>query len=232
MKVAIACLIATIASSVSSFTEEADSFFGEYVSDGRVDYQALKRDPSRIDQLYQQVGEMSLEDASDDEKKAFYINAYNIATIHQVVEHYPVKSPNDVKGFFDQKKQSIAGEPLTLNDLEKKKLLEPYQDPRIHFVLVCAAMSCPPLADFAYRANTLDEQLDDKTREALNNDDFIRVNDEEKKVELSKIFEWYQRDFTRQAKSPVAYINQYCERKIPEDYKVSYYSYDWTLNKQ
>ena len=232
MKLVLASLIIFILSSVASFTEEVDSFLSDQVSEGRVDYEGIKSDPSRINQLYKQVGEMSLEDASEDEKKAFYINAYNIATIHQIIENYPVKSPNDVKGFFDQKKQIIAGEEFTLNDLEKKKILEPYQDPRVHFVLVCAAVSCPPLADFAYQADKLDEQLDEKTRNALNNDDFIRVDDEQKKVELSKIFEWYQGDFTRGAKSAVAYINQYRDEKIPEDYKVSHYTYDWTLNQQ
>lgn len=232
MKLAIVLLTLSILASVASFTEEADSFLGERVSDGQVDYEGIKNDPDRINQLYQQVGEMSLDGASDEEKKAFYINAYNIATIHQIIENYPVQSPNDIKGFFDQNKHTIAGEQLTLNDLEKKKILAPYQDARVHFVLVCAAVSCPPLASFAYQADKLDEQLDEKTRKALNNDTFIRVNHDKKKVELSKIFEWYQGDFTRDAKSAVAYINQYRDEKIPEDYKVGYYTYDWALNKQ
>ena len=232
MKIILALLIATVVSSVNTFTQEADAFLGRRVSEGQVDYEGIKNDPSRINQLYQQIGEMSLETASEEEKKAFYINAYNIATIHQVIESYPVQSPNDVKGFFDQKKHPIAGEQLTLNELEKQKLLEPYQDPRIHFVLVCAAVSCPPLADFAYQADKLDEQLDEKTRQALNNDAFIRVNEGQKKVALSQIFEWYQSDFTREAASPIAYVNQYRDEKIPEDYQVSYYPYDWALNKQ
>ncbi len=175
---------------------------------------------------------MSLEGASDAERKAFYINAYNIITIHQIVDHYPVASPMDVKGFFDEEKHTVAGELLTLNELEKKKLLVPYQDPRIHFVLVCAAVSCPPLASFAYQADQLDEQLDEKTRQALNSGSFVRVSQGQKKVELSKIFEWYQGDFTRSHSSPVDYVNQYRDEKIPGDYQVSYYEYNWKLNDQ
>ena len=230
MKFAVALFVLGILSSLESFIEEANTLFGNRVSQGRVDYEGINHERSRIDQLYQQVGEMSLDDASEAEKKAFYINAYNVITIHQIIENYPVQSPQDVKGFFDQKKHAVAGESLTLNALEKKKLLEPYQDPRIHFVLVCAAMSCPPLADFAYQADKLDEQLDEKTRQALNDDHFVRVMDDEKKVELSKIFEWYQSDFTNEAKSVIAYINQYRDKKIPENYQVGYYEYDWALN--
>lgn len=233
MRFVVALLtVSFLLSSPVSFTEEANALFDHWVSEGMVNYEGIQNDRSRINELYQQIGEMSLEGTSDAEKKAFYINAYNIATIYQVIENYPIQSPMDVKGFFNQKKHTIAGELFTLNDLEKKKLLEPYQDPRIHFVLVCAAASCPPLADFAYQADKLDEQLDEKTRQALNSDDFIRVNDSQEKVELSKIFEWYKGDFTKEAKSPVAYINQYRDEQIPKDYKVGYYEYDWSLNTQ
>ena len=230
--IAIVSLILGMLSSISSFTENADALFSARVAEGRVDYKAIKQDRNRMDSLYRQIGAISLEDASEAEKKAFYINAYNIITIYQVVKHYPVKSPQDIAGFFDQQKHTVAGELLTLNELEKEKLLTPYQDPRVHFVLVCAAASCPPLADFAYRADQLDKQLDQKTRQALNDDQFIRVMKDRKKVELSKIFEWYQDDFLKKAASPLAYINQYRDEKISTSYDVGYYEYDWTLNQQ
>ncbi len=217
---------------VATFTEQTDAFLSDRVSDGKVDYAGIAQNRSQIDKLYQQIGEMSLKSTSDAEKKAFYINAYNIITIHQIAEHYPVKSPMDVKGFFDQQKHTVAGERFTLNELEKKKLLEPYQDPRIHFVLVCAAVSCPPLADFAYQADKLDEQLDEKTRQALNSNSFVRVKRDQKKVELSKIFEWYKDDFTQNNASLVAYVNQYRNQKISTSYQVSHYEYNWQLNEQ
>jgi hypothetical protein len=138
----------------------------------------------------------------------------------------------EVKGFFDQKKHKVAGELFTLNELEKKKLLEPYHDPRIHFVLVCAAVSCPPLASFAYRADRLDEQLDEKTRQALNSNSFVRVKKDQNKVELSKILDWYQSDFTRNSPSLIAYVNLYRDQKIPTHYQVNYYEYNWELNEQ
>jgi hypothetical protein len=138
----------------------------------------------------------------------------------------------DISGFFDETKHRVAGEMLTLNQLEKEKLLQPYNDPRVHFVLVCAAMSCPPLDNKAYQDQTLERQLAARTELALNNPDFIKVNEAQKKVEISKIFEWYQGDFTRNGQTVLAYINQYRDKKIPSNYKVDYYEYDWSLNKQ
>lgn len=217
---------------ISEFTESTDELLGSNVKDGLVDYQALSSNPDQIKQLYDEVGSISLEDASEAEKKAFYINAYNIITIYQIIQNYPVKSPMDISGFFDKKKHQVAGESLTLNELEKERLLKNHFDARAHFVLVCAALSCPPLADFAYQAGQLDEQIEEKTRQALNNPEFIQVKPDQKKVLVSKIFDWYQGDFTKDHASVLAYINQYRDEKIPDSYQVDYYEYDWSLNDQ
>ncbi|MGB3586410.1 MAG: DUF547 domain-containing protein, partial [Tunicatimonas sp.] len=169
---------------------------------------------------------------SDAEKKAFYINAYNIVTIYQIIQIYPVKSPMNINGFFDKNKHQVAGKSLTLNQLEKERLLKDHFDARAHFVLVCAAMSCPPLASFAYQADQLDQQLEERTRQALNSPEFIRVDKSKKKVHISKIFDWYKGDFTKNQASVLQYINQYRDEKIPESYKVGYYEYSWALNEQ
>ena len=231
MKLILALALLFSLGSLKTFTEEANTLLQTNVKNGKVDYAAIKKNDRQIDQLYQEVGKMSLKDASEDEKKAFYINAYNLITIYQVKENYPLKSPMDVEGFFDEKKHTVAGESLTLNALEKEKLIEPYHDSRVHFVLVCAAQSCPPLASTAYQADQLDKQLDEKTRQSFNNSQYIRIDKAAKKVEVSKIFDWYQDDFTRESSSVLAYINQYRNEPIPQDYTVDYYEYDWNLNQ-
>lgn len=216
----------------SDFNEQADMLLNERVVNGKVNYRALADNPQPLNSLYQQIGEVSLAGASDNEKKAFYINAYNIITIYQIVQHYPVSSPMDIEGFFDKKEHQVAGKSLTLNELEKGVLFKNYPDPRLHFVLVCAAESCPPLPSNAFRAESLVNELQSKTRQALNNPDFIKVDQAKKQVRLSKIFEWYRADFTENYASLLAYVNQYRDEKIPSDYKVSFYEYDWALNEK
>ena len=171
---------------------------------------------------------------TNDEKttKAFFINAYNILMIHAIVEKYPVKSPMDIAGVFDKTKYAIAGTMLTLNDIENKMIRAKYNDARIHFVLVCGANGCPPITDFAYTPEKLDQQLDQQTKLAINNPNFIKVNVKSKKVELSQIFEWYKEDFIMDKSSYIDFINKFRTEPIPSNFKVAFYTYDWSLNKQ
>ncbi|MEL6538688.1 MAG: DUF547 domain-containing protein [Bacteroidota bacterium] len=217
------------AASLGSFTQEADAFFKKYVRNGMVDYAQVKSDDA-IASLYEQVGSMSLANTTAAQKKAFYINAYNIAVIKSIVDKYPVNSPMDISGFFDGAKHQIAGNSLTLNELEKTKLLRVYEDARIHFVVVCAAQGCPKLASFAYTPEELESQLQAQTRKSLNDDYFIRIRGN--RVQVSKIFEWYASDFTQNGQSVVGYINQFRDEKIPTNLRNGSYEYDWALNKQ
>jgi len=212
------------------FTEKAQSFLRNYVADGKVDYAGVKAKLGEIESLHAQIGKMNLTQASDNSRKAFYINAYNLLVIHEIARQYPLKSVMDVSGFFDQAKHQVAGEDLTLNALENSKLIKPYADARLHFALACAAKGCPPLAGYAYLPEKLDAQLEERTRLALNNPYFIRVNDKQKKAEVSKIFQWYEKDFTSKGASVLAFINQYRQKKIPAPYALDYYEYDWRLN--
>ena len=160
--------------------------------------------------------------------KAFEINAYNILVIKGIVDRYPVESPLTIAGFFDGNKYRVGGELMTLNDLEKKRLLPRTQDARLHFVLVCAAIGCPPLADFAYTPDGLDQVLASRTHQVLNDDNFLRPQGSS--VLFSKIFKWYKSDFTT-AGSVWDYINQYRDPSLNPG-PVQYYSYDWSLNAQ
>lgn len=215
-----------------TFTAEADVFFKKFVVDGKVNYAAVKKDATSIQALTTKIGSMNLADAPDDSKKAFYVNAYNLLVIQAVANLYPLQTVMAKPGFFDKTLHQVAGEKLALNDLEKKKLLEPYRDARLHFVLVCAAVSCPPLASFAYTPDQINMQLDNRTKLALNNPAFIRVNTSKQQVQVSKIFDWYKTDFLKNNQPILAFINTYRQNKIPENYQFNYYEYDWNLNKK
>lgn len=215
---------------LADFTEKAQSFLKKYVAASKVDYAGVKAKWGDIESLRAQVGQMNLAQASDDSRKAFYINAYNLLVIYEVARRYPLQSVMDVSGFFDQIKHQVAGEDLTLNALESSKLIKPYGDARLHFALACAAKSCPPLASYAYLPEKVDAQLEERTRAALNNPSFIRVNDQQKQAEVSKLFQWYEKDFTAKGGSVLAFINPYRKEKIPASYALGYYDYDWRLN--
>ena len=102
---------------------------------------------------------------------AFWINAYNAYTIRLVLDHYPVSSIKDIGSKIKipfvttpwaAKFFSIGGEKMSLDNIEHGTLRKNYNDPRIHFALVCASISCPRLRNEAYTAAALEKQLDDQ----------------------------------------------------------------------
>lgn len=212
---------------LNQFFKEADAFFVKYVSDNKIEYAAIQEDPKDLTALTDFIASAELASYSDIELKAFYINSYNLLVVKTVVDNYPIEKPLDVPGFFDLIKQKIAGKKISLNNLEQKELLQKYKDPRLHFVLVCAAVSCPSIANFAYMPDKLEEQLETRTKAAINDGVFIQVDDFAGTVAISQIFDWYASDFKPNA---IGFIKKYKTAPLAEDVKPTYYAYDWTLN--
>jgi len=216
------------AQETAEFFTKSDVFFKKYVAQGKVAYTAIKNNPSLLNELLDMASAIKVSKSSPKTFQAFYINAYNLAVIKGVIANYPIKSPLDVKGFFDTKTYLISGKKTTLNGIENEILRKNFpNEARFHFVLVCAGLGCPPIINSAYTPDKLSGQLQRQTVKSLNNPNFIKVSGSE--VKLSQIFEWYKGDFTKKG-SEIAYINTYRKEKIPTSLKVSYYPYDWKLN--
>ena len=129
----------------NDFFDRADQFFQGYVEDGKVIYELIKEDPTLLNSLIEEIKRYPISERNKEAQKAFYMNAYNLLLIKEIVGHYPIQSPMDIPGLFDKKKHLIAGQSLTLNELEREVLLKDFFDPRLHFALVCGANGCPPL---------------------------------------------------------------------------------------
>lgn len=209
--------------------KKVDTFLIQYISSGLVDYKLVKENINDLNVLVEELGTLS--PSSDKEKKAQLINLYNLSAIKLLAENYPISSPQEISNFYDKKFISYSHSTLSLNDIENDIIRKEFKDPRVHFVLVCGALGCPPITNFAYTTEKLEEQLNNQTKLSLNNDDFIKVNSEDKKVSVSEIFKWYEADFKQNGSTVIGFINKYRENKIPEDYKVDYYTYDWSLNE-
>ena len=218
------------AQNTDTFFKETDAFLKAHVTNGRVNYKAIKKNPEVLEKILASTNNITVDKSDAATYQAFWINIYNLSVIKGIIKKYPVKSPLDIKGFFDKTKHSVGGKKITLNDIEHKLLRGQFNDARFHFVLVCAGLGCPPIIGEAYMPTTLDSQLDRQTRIALNSDDFIKVNARKKRVQLSEIMKWYKEDFTQNG-NEIDFINQYREEKIAAKSKISYYPYNWNLNK-
>lgn len=160
-----------------------------------VDYGSLKQDPawpvalSRLEQF-------SPENLSSRaERLAFYINAYNLLAIKKIVDHHPLQSIKDAGRFGQVWKSTagkIGGKDHSLDQVEHK-ILRPMGEPRIHFAIVCASVSCPDLRREAFRAVSLEKQLEEQTRIFLASSRGVRVDGAT--FQVSKILDWFAKDF-------------------------------------
>jgi hypothetical protein len=213
----------------TQFFKAADSFFKTYTQNGSVAYKEIASNNKELTVIMDLAKEVTLSAADVNTIQSFWINAYNISVIQGIVSNYPIKSPLDKKGFFDKTTYTLAGEKITLNDIENKKLRAAFGDARFHFVLVCGAKGCPPIIAEAYMPTKLDSQLERQTKKALNNNNFIKVS--KNKVAFSEIFKWYKEDFVTNG-NELQFLNIYRTDKVSEDAKITYYSYDWRLNSK
>ncbi len=223
--------VAAQAQDLNTFFNKADAFFKSNVANGRVAYDNIHKDPSQLNEVLKIAQGISVSKNDAKNYQAFWINAYNLSVIKGLIDKYPTKSPLDNAGFFDKTTHNIGGKNITLNDIEHKLLRGQFNDARFHFVLVCGAVGCPPLINKAYLPNTLDTQLESQTKKAINGD-FIRVNEKKNRVQASQIMEWYKEDFTMKGMDEIDFINKYKTEKLEGKWKLSYFPYDWKINKQ
>ena len=216
---------------VKTFFNKADAFFKVNVTNGKVAYSKINSNKESLNELLNLAEEIRVNKDDENKFQAFWINAYNLSVIKGIIDNYPTKSPLDNDGFFDKTKHSLGGNNITLNDIEHKQLRAQFKDARFHFVLVCGALGCPPLISVAYLPNTLNEQMDEQTKIALNGS-FLKVNFKKKRVQGSEILKWYKEDFTMNGTTEIDFINQYRTEKIPSKFKLSYFPYNWKLNEQ
>jgi hypothetical protein len=172
---------------------------------------------------------------STTEKLAFYINSYNVLVIKTILDG---KSPSNIFSrisFFNGPEYNVAGQSLSLNDLEHK-IIRPLNEPRIHFALVCAELSCPKLLNTIYTAPKLEEQFNPATRQFINNIDRNHFDREKKVAHLSKIFDWFSEDFQLNGSTISSFVAGYVNDKtlagelLEGKYEIEHNNYYWALN--
>ncbi len=181
-------------------------------------------------------------DYSRAEQMAYWINFYNALTVQVVLDGYPVDTIRDIHegvvpytGPWDDVHARVAGEDLTLNDMEHGILRPIWQDRRIHYAVNCAAYGCPHLLDTAFTADNTEELLETGARDYVNNPRGVDVVDEDFIV-ISSIYDWYTEDFGNTEESVKAHLIEYAEHDLAEFLRgfegFIEYDYDWSLNSR
>lgn len=211
-----------------------------------VNYKVIKSDPKDLIAYINSLESVTLDifnSFSENEKLAFLINAYNAFTIKLIVDNYPVKSIKDIGSILTSpwkiKFFSLFGERRNLDNVEHDMIRKWFNEPRIHFAVVCASVGCPSLKNEAYVAAQLDKQLEEASLNFLSDSSRNRYLSTEKKLELSSIFKWYGGDFVKKFGSLEVFIapritSSSSDQAVirEKNASVSYLDYDWSLNEE
>jgi len=215
------------------------TLLSDYVAQGEkndksanmVDFAGIRKDPrlNELAELLQSFPRNSLD--SHQKKVAFYLNAYNILSIVKVAENWPLKRLKSLGSFlkpvWTQPAGVVCGEQMTLRQLEHG-ILRGLGEPRIHFALNCASMSCPDLRPEPYQASKLEEQLNEQVKVFMSQDGKGMRIKGDGKVKLSSIFNWFADDFI-----VLGGVGNYIQQFLPESEKawkiVGYLNYDWDV---
>lgn len=205
----------------------------------RVRYAQLKKDSGELDRYLsslEAVSQNQFDQFTADQKLSFWINAYNAYTFKLILDHYPLKSIRDIGGPWKIRFFTLLGKQRHLDEVEHEIIRKEFNEPRIHFALVCAAKSCPPLR--AFRGDRLVAELAEATEAFMKDPARNRWDARSKTLHLSKLFDWYGDDFKKAAGSVQAYVSPYLsadpeQQRLIRDAKarVEYNDYDWNLNE-
>lgn len=227
-------LLALVLMSYTGFSQvidfsRYDTFLKKNVSaKGVVDYDKVLKNLNELKDITNSFAKISPNGSwTINEKKAYWVNVYNVNMIKILVENYPIKSITYVPTAFSDDYVSHDGKKVSLDHIQKEILRE-YNDPRIHFVLYDTSVSSPVLRNYAFSAANMDAELENSTREFLNDPTKNTINAGETK--LSKIFEWHITEFIGKNTLP-DFVNKYASSQINGETPISFLEFDWSLYK-
>lgn len=224
-----------------------DAFLGAYVRTdkagvNRVAYgRVTAADIERLDRYLADLQAVDIDRHNRAEQMAYWINLYNALTVRLVLRHYPVDSIRDIDispglfadGPWGKKIATVAGEQLSLDDIEHRILRPIWRDPRIHYAVTCAAVGCPDLRAEAYRGEGLDAMLDEQARDYVNDVRGFEVKEHGGLV-VSNIYLWFREDFGGDDEGVLRHLRAYASAERAariEGYgRIFDGAYDWSLN--
>ncbi len=235
LPLAVALLAASVMPAAAQSFDHSlfDGVLSRAVSAGLVDYARIGGDRA-FERYMAALATARPEELGADERLAFWINAYNACVIQGVLDNPGMTRPTDVKGFFDKRTFPIAGRRVTLDEIENRIIRPTFREKLVHFGLVCAARSCPPLAGPAFTGATVRAELARRARLYLASPR-NRIDQGSGALQLSKIFDWYRDDFGGD-RGIRAFVASYGTPEMRAAIErapttpITFLEYDWRLN--
>ncbi len=214
--------------------------------EGKVDYARLAEHRGLLERVVAELGAASPESdpgrfPSEEDRLAYWLNAYNAFTLHAIIAEYPITSVWKTRDgqFFQRRRHVAGGRAVSLDDIEHEILRGQFAEPRIHFAINCGSNGCPPMRPAAYEGARLRETLRAAAEQFLSGEWNLRIDHAARRIFISRIFKMYAGDFAGEAGTTEEYrrgVLRFVARHTGvaferiADYEVVYNVYDWGLN--
>lgn len=208
----------------------------EHVSGGTVDYKSLAEGQVELDKY---IGSLAKAQPatfkSDEERLAFWINAYNACVLKGIVSSWPLKDVEEAPGFFSLDAYRVAGGTYTLHQIYNTVLRKEFKDPRVNFALCRGTLWSPQLRNEVYAAEKLDKQLEDAAKKFIRDPRYVRIEKDQRLIYVSSLFKYVREDFAGRGEQLLDYIKKYLPSSDKEylDENVSaivFIPLDWNVN--
>lgn len=199
-------------------------------------YGAMRQDHDVLKSYIEELTQTRPSGLGRADAASFWINLYNALTVDVVLDHYPVKSILEIdltgegQGPWRKKLVTIEGQSLCLDEIEYHILLPTLGDPKVHYALNTATVSCPALQPTAFSRGNLGNYLRRGARQYINSSRGIQI--EGGKIIASSIYDWYLNDFGgKDSLRPhwQVYADKRKSHEI-EEARLSGFTFDWRLN--
>jgi len=221
-----------------------DGFLAKYVKDRNgisiVAYSSVStKDARNLRKYIDSLGRTEVSQLARQEQFAYWVNLYNALTVRVILDHYPVNSIKDIsynlfsQGPWAEPLVSVEGFELSLDDIEHQILRPVFRDSRIHYAVNCASFSCPNLQGVAFTRDNLELLLDRGAQQYINHSRGVNIVNNE--IVLSRIYDWYARDFGDSESEILSHLKRYADddlkSKLEGKNVIAEYVYDWALNE-
>lgn len=214
-----------------------DAVLRRFVTEqGQVNYELLRSSPEGLDRYITELAQVAFGPLPRDEKLALLINAYNAFTLRLILDHWPVESIRDIPKDkrWAAKRWGIGSIQLSLDEIEHEYLRKNFKEPRIHFAINCASLSCPPLRREAYQAAKISQQLQDQAVRLHSDPGSCDLDSASQKLRLTRLYLWFEGDFEQASGSSLAFAAQFhpglasvLKKSEPS---IEWIEFDWRLN--
>lgn len=207
----------------------------------RFDYRTVSSDDRAALEAYiADLAKTPISRYSRAEQFAYWVNLYNAVTVDVVLDHYPVRSIRDIdispglfaNGPWGAKLVTVEGEALSLDDIEHRILRPIWRDPRIHYVVNCAAIGCPNLQTVALTADNAERLMEEAAAAYVNHPRGARIGS--RGLVVSSIYAWFEEDFGGSEAGVLNHLRRYAKPELAAKLRgrtgYAQHRYDWSLN--